>query len=195
MKEEKVDPNRCFCKTSEGASQPSTNPGPGLERTWETGSHWSQHGEPSCCRLCWQLTGCGSPPGLQSGGNRAAVQSAVQMKAPIIPISKNRLMLSGRRTYAEVGVLQLPADALRTILVAVSQDLPAALPASSSPSTVPALQGCLLRGDGANALHRLHPRHTQNLQTGWSDTCEGGHGLAWLNSYLTKGKTCSEVSG
>lgn len=70
---------------------------------------WSLCRAVSCCRLCLRLPmGCMSPPGLQSGGSGAAAQSAAQMKAPIIPISRNGLTLNGRRTYAEVGVLRLP---------------------------------------------------------------------------------------
>ena len=165
-----MDPNRCFCRISEGASQPSTNLGSCLERTWETGLHWSQCREASRCRLCQRLlAGCTSPPGLQSCGNHAAVQSVVQMKALIIPISKNRLMLSGRRTYAEVGVLRLPADVLHTILVTVSQDLPA----SSSPSAgLPAPWG---RGKRApQTSSQAHAelgdrlvRHPARVDVGW----------------------------
>lgn len=157
-----MDPNGCFCGISEGASQPSTNPGPGLERTWQTGSHWSRRREASCCRLCWRLPdGRVSPPGLQSGGNPAAVQSAVRTKALVIPVSKNWLTLSGRRTRAEVGELRLPADAPRTVLVTVSRDLPAALPASSSSPAEPTPRGCRLRGDGATMLHASSQAHAE----------------------------------
>lgn len=99
-------------------------------------------------------------------------------------------MLSGRRTRAEVGVLRLPADAPRTVLVTVSRDLPAALPASSSSPQSPRRGAAGSVGTG-QPCSTLHPRHTQSLETAAGVDV----GLAWLDSCLTKGKTCSEVSG
>lgn len=131
---------------------------------------------------CWVHV----PSRVQSTGNHAewwdhaAVPPAVQMKGPIIPISKNPLVPSGRRTHTEVGALCFqPVGAPCT--VPLSQDLAAALPAASSLSTgLPAP-----RAWGKCALW-TPSRHGQSTDVGWSDTRERGHSSipVWLKEEL-----------